>query len=100
MTTFCTFYSGVLLNESVKIAKEIGKEMNWKLAEEVNGQLVFSSKFNWDTWGQKVIIKYISLNSINITVETKFSQFADSGSGSRLIKEFIEKYQTYVLEKK
>lgn len=98
MTTFCTFYSGLSLNESLNITKKIGDSFNWKLIKESNEEMVFTSKFNWNTWGQKMTIRYVSIHSINITVQTKFSQFADSGSGSMTIKKFVEMYQELVRE--
>lgn len=98
MTTFCTFYSGLSLTESLNITKKIGDSFNWKLIEESKEEIAFTSKFNWDTWGQKITIRYVSIYSINITVRTKFSQFADSGSGSMAIKKFIEMYQEFVKE--
>lgn len=93
MTTFCTFYSGLSSKESLDIIKKIAVSFNWKLIKESEGELVFTSRFNWDTWGQKIFIRYVSIYSINITVKTRFSQFADSGSGSMIIKKTVEHYQ-------
>lgn len=96
MLTFCTFYSGVSLEKSVEATKEIGEFLDWKLIKETNGEIIFSSSFNWDTWGQKITVKYVSPHAINISVKTRFYQFGDSGSGSETIKQFIERYQEYV----
>lgn len=93
MITFCTFYSGISLTKSMEITKQIGSSLNWQLLEERDSEVVFSSKFNWDTWGQKISIKYVSVNAVNITVKTRLYQFGDSGSGSATIKEFVERFQ-------
>lgn len=98
MVSFCTFYSGLSKIKSDKISKEIGKSLDWKLTTDSETELIFTVGFNWVTWGQKITIKYISENAVNITIQTKFSQMGDFGDGQILIKKFVEGYQELSLE--
>lgn len=93
MITFCNFYAGVNFEEFLNLTKRTAEELNWKFVGQEGTKLSFSTGFNWSTWGQKINIDYVSINSANITVETKLYQVADSGSGGETIKEFIEHYQ-------
>ena len=71
--------------------------LSWSVKQETTDGLVASVKWNWRSWGERVLIDFLPDNSVSVTSKCAFrSQCFDWGKNKANVQKFLGELPNHI----